>query len=155
MRGGLVFHPDHFKPRSYSIDNDSAQAVERFADMTRSSPYAPRLSLFYSEFIPYPGGPAQGKSSSREVIPRLRPGRRGRAAAGRAPMAAARMARPAAITSVSWEARLYEAPLRYNCRAARITETMQNGVSMLSMRRWCIAIGRRRIHSNVLDFREI
>ena len=47
------FHTDHFEPWSFSIDEASARAVERMAAMARHSPYARRLSLFYSVFIPY------------------------------------------------------------------------------------------------------
>ncbi|MEI8154505.1 MAG: hypothetical protein WCG92_23420, partial [Hyphomicrobiales bacterium] len=47
------FHTDHFEPWSTSIDEPSARAVERMATMARSSPYAQRLSLFYSVFVPY------------------------------------------------------------------------------------------------------
>lgn len=47
------FHTDHFEPWSTSIDETSARAVERMAAMARRSPYARRLSLFYSVFIPY------------------------------------------------------------------------------------------------------
>jgi 2-polyprenyl-3-methyl-5-hydroxy-6-metoxy-1,4-benzoquinol methylase len=47
------FHTDHFEPWSTSIDEASARAVERMAGMARRSPYARRLSLFYSVFIPY------------------------------------------------------------------------------------------------------
>ena len=44
------FHTDHFEPWSFNIDETSAQAVERMAEMARSSLYARRLSLFYSVF---------------------------------------------------------------------------------------------------------
>lgn len=47
------FHTDHFEPWSTNIDEASARAVERMAEMARRSPYAQRLSLFYSVFIPY------------------------------------------------------------------------------------------------------
>lgn len=47
------FHTDHFEPWSTNIDETSAQAVERMATLARSSPYARRLSLFYSVFVPY------------------------------------------------------------------------------------------------------
>ena len=47
------FHTDHFEPWSTNIDEASARAVERMAEMARRSPYARRLSLFYSVFIPY------------------------------------------------------------------------------------------------------
>lgn len=47
------FHTDHFEPWSSNIDDASARAVERMARMARNSPYARRLSLFYSVFIPY------------------------------------------------------------------------------------------------------
>lgn len=47
------FHTDHFEPWSTSIDDASARAVERMAELARRSPYAQRLSLFYSVFIPY------------------------------------------------------------------------------------------------------
>jgi hypothetical protein len=47
------FHTDHFEPWSSNIDDASAQAIERMAEMARSSPYARRLSLFYSVFVPY------------------------------------------------------------------------------------------------------
>lgn len=47
------FHTDHFEPWSTSIDEASARAVEGMAKMARSSPYARRLSLFYSVFVPY------------------------------------------------------------------------------------------------------
>ena len=47
------FHTDHFEPWSTSIDETSARAVERMTEMAQRSPYAQRLSLFYSVFIPY------------------------------------------------------------------------------------------------------
>lgn len=47
------FHTDHFEPWSTSIDETSARAVERMAEQARKSPYARRLSLFYSVFVPY------------------------------------------------------------------------------------------------------
>lgn len=47
------FHTDHFEPWSTSIDEASVRAVERMAEMARRSPYAQRLSLFYSVFVPY------------------------------------------------------------------------------------------------------
>ncbi|MBV8186559.1 MAG: class I SAM-dependent methyltransferase [Alphaproteobacteria bacterium] len=47
------FHTDHFEPWSTTIDDESAKAVERMAKLARSSPYARRLSLFYSVFVPY------------------------------------------------------------------------------------------------------
>ncbi len=47
------FHTDHFEPWSTTIDDTSARAVERMANLARSSPYARRLSLFYSVFVPY------------------------------------------------------------------------------------------------------
>jgi 2-polyprenyl-3-methyl-5-hydroxy-6-metoxy-1,4-benzoquinol methylase len=47
------FHTDHFEPWSSDIDVTAARAVERMAEMARSSPYARRLSLFYSVFVPY------------------------------------------------------------------------------------------------------
>lgn len=47
------FHTDHFEPWSFAIDDSAARAVERMAAMARSSPYACRLSLFYSVFVPY------------------------------------------------------------------------------------------------------
>lgn len=47
------FHTDHFEPWSTSIDDTSARAVERMAEMARASPYARKLSLFYSVFVPY------------------------------------------------------------------------------------------------------
>lgn len=47
------FHTDHFEPWSSSIDDESARAVDRMAEMARTSPYARKLSLFYSVFIPY------------------------------------------------------------------------------------------------------
>src|SRR5260370_32041041 len=47
------FHVDHFEPWSFAIDQDSARAVDRFAEMARGSRYARKLSLFYSVFVPY------------------------------------------------------------------------------------------------------
>ena len=47
------FHTDHFEPWSTSIDEASAHAVDRMAEMARSSSYGRRLSLFYNVFIPY------------------------------------------------------------------------------------------------------
>lgn len=47
------FHTDHFEPWSIGIDDASARAVDRMAQLARSSPYARRLSLFYNVFIPY------------------------------------------------------------------------------------------------------
>lgn len=47
------FHTDHFEPWSTNIDEASARAVDRMASLARSSPYARRLSLFYSVFVPY------------------------------------------------------------------------------------------------------
>jgi len=47
------FHTDHFEPWSTSIDDASARAVERFAQLARGSRHARRLSLFYSVFVPY------------------------------------------------------------------------------------------------------
>jgi 2-polyprenyl-3-methyl-5-hydroxy-6-metoxy-1,4-benzoquinol methylase len=52
-RSVYYFHTDHFEPWSTAIDDASAKAVERMARMARSSPYARRLSLFYSVFVPY------------------------------------------------------------------------------------------------------
>jgi hypothetical protein len=58
------FHTDHFEPWSVRIDEASARAVDRMAEMARSNPYARRLSLFYNVFVPYrldsdgPIGPA-------------------------------------------------------------------------------------------------
>ncbi len=47
------FHTDHFEPWSHDINETSARAVERMADLARSSPYARKLNLFYSVFIPH------------------------------------------------------------------------------------------------------
>lgn len=52
-RSVRYFHTDHFEPWSTSIDETSARAVERMAEQARKSPYARRLSLFYSVFVPY------------------------------------------------------------------------------------------------------
>ncbi len=60
------FHTDHFEPWSSTIDDDSARAVERMAELARRSPYARHLSLFYSVFVPYrpaADGPAGGDDS--------------------------------------------------------------------------------------------
>lgn len=57
------FHTDHFEPWSSSISESAARAVDRMAAMARSSPYARRLSLFYSVFVPYrlaTDGPVEG-----------------------------------------------------------------------------------------------
>lgn len=56
------FHTDHFEPWSYSIDESSVRAVDQFAAMARASPYAAKLSLFYSVFIPYGLVPVAGDS---------------------------------------------------------------------------------------------
>jgi 2-polyprenyl-3-methyl-5-hydroxy-6-metoxy-1,4-benzoquinol methylase len=47
------FHTDHFEPWSNTIDETSAKAVERMAAQARLSPYARKISLFYSVFVPY------------------------------------------------------------------------------------------------------
>src|SRR5690348_3046391 len=47
------FHTDHFGPWSGRIDDASARAVERMAEMARANRYARRLSLFYNVFVPY------------------------------------------------------------------------------------------------------
>jgi len=47
------FHTDHFEPWSISINEDGVRRVEYMARQARSSPYARRLSLFYSVFVPY------------------------------------------------------------------------------------------------------
>src|SRR5262245_8556803 len=47
------FHTDHFEPWSSAINETAARAVDRMAEMARASPYARRLSLFYSVFVPY------------------------------------------------------------------------------------------------------
>ena len=47
------FHTDHFEPWSYDISDESARAVDRMASLARTSPYARKMSLFYSVFVPY------------------------------------------------------------------------------------------------------
>jgi 2-polyprenyl-3-methyl-5-hydroxy-6-metoxy-1,4-benzoquinol methylase len=68
------FHADHFEPWSTSIDDASARAVERMADLARRSSYARRLSLFYSAFVPYrletdgPARPGDERTPSDGVV---------------------------------------------------------------------------------------
>ncbi|GEP58621.1 methyltransferase domain-containing protein [Reyranella soli] len=68
------FHTDHFEPWSVRIDNASARAVERMAEMARANRYARRLSLFYNVFVPYrldsdgPIGPADSHVSGDRVV---------------------------------------------------------------------------------------
>ena len=60
------FHTDHFEPWSTNTVEASARAVERMAEMARRSPYARRLSLFYSVFLshrPAADGPASRDDS--------------------------------------------------------------------------------------------
>jgi SAM-dependent methyltransferase len=63
------FHVDHFEPWSFGIDEQSARAVERFAAMARSSPYARRLSLFYCPFISYHLEPEIAGSVDGDRVP--------------------------------------------------------------------------------------
>lgn len=68
------FHTDHFEPWSVRIDEASARAVDRMAEMARSNPYARRLSLFYNVFVPYrldsdgPIGPADSHVPGDRVV---------------------------------------------------------------------------------------
>lgn len=47
------FHADHYEPWSSGIHEQSARGVERFAEMSRNSPFGGRMSLFYCVFVPY------------------------------------------------------------------------------------------------------
>jgi len=47
------FHTDHYEPWSSTINDKSARAVERFANMSRRSRFGRKQSLFYAPFVPY------------------------------------------------------------------------------------------------------
>lgn len=47
------FHADHYEPWSSGIHEQSARGVERFAEMSRTSRFGGRMSLFYCVFVPY------------------------------------------------------------------------------------------------------
>lgn len=47
------FHTDHYEPWSLGLNERTARGVERFADMSQASPFARRMSLFYSAYVPY------------------------------------------------------------------------------------------------------
>lgn len=47
------FHADHYEPWSSGINERAASGVERFAEMSRASPFGSRMSLFYCVFVPY------------------------------------------------------------------------------------------------------
>ena len=47
------FHADHYEPWSSGIHEQAARGVERFTEMTRTSPFGGYMSLFYCVFVPY------------------------------------------------------------------------------------------------------
>lgn len=49
----FYFHADHFEPWGSGLNEKTAKAVEHFAQQTRTSPYAAKLSLFYSTYVPH------------------------------------------------------------------------------------------------------
>lgn len=53
IRSVYYFHADHFEPWSGGIDEKNARGIERMAEMSRTSPFGSKLSLFYSPFVPY------------------------------------------------------------------------------------------------------
>lgn len=49
----FYFHADHFEPWGSGLNEKTAKAAEHFAQQTRTSPYAAKLSLFYSTHVPH------------------------------------------------------------------------------------------------------
>ena len=49
----FYFHADHFEPWGSGLNEKTAKAAEHFAQQTRTSPYAAKLSLFYSTYVPH------------------------------------------------------------------------------------------------------
>ena len=49
----FYFHADHFEPWGSGLNEKTAKAAEHFAQQTRNSPYAAKLSLFYSTYVPH------------------------------------------------------------------------------------------------------
>lgn len=49
----FYFHADHFEPWGSGLNEKTARAAEHFAQQTRNSPYAAKLSLFYSTHVPH------------------------------------------------------------------------------------------------------
>jgi len=47
------FHADHFEPWSLGVNERTARGVERMRSMSRASPFARKLSLFYCPYVPY------------------------------------------------------------------------------------------------------
>src|SRR6266404_905618 len=67
------FHADHFEPWGASISESAVRAVERFAEQTRNSPFAAKLSLFYSTSVPYrldesQAGTAEGMRATGDKV---------------------------------------------------------------------------------------
>lgn len=65
------FHADHYEPWSSGIHEQSARGVERFAEMSRNSPFGSRMSLFYCVFVPYrldPSGKDPGQRVGQDAV---------------------------------------------------------------------------------------
>lgn len=53
IRSVYYFHADHFEPWSLGLNEKTARGVERFGEMSRTSPYASKISIFYCPYVPY------------------------------------------------------------------------------------------------------
>jgi len=53
IRTIYYFHADHYEPWSLGLNERTAAGVERFGQMSLASPFARRMSLFYSAYVPY------------------------------------------------------------------------------------------------------
>jgi SAM-dependent methyltransferase len=53
IRSVYYFHTDHFEPWSLGLNEKTARGVERFGEMSRTSPYASKISIFYCPYVPY------------------------------------------------------------------------------------------------------
>ncbi|MBY0320959.1 MAG: methyltransferase domain-containing protein [Reyranella sp.] len=67
------FHADHFEPWGSGLNDDAVRAVEHFAQQTRTSPYASKLSLFYSTYVPHrldldASGPTDGHRAPGDKV---------------------------------------------------------------------------------------
>jgi SAM-dependent methyltransferase len=58
------FHADHFEPWSSSLNENAARGVERFGEMSRTSRFGRKLSLFYFPYVPYHVDPTGANGSS-------------------------------------------------------------------------------------------
>ncbi len=63
------FHADHFEPWGGGLSAKSLRAVENFQRQTRRSPYASKLSLFYSVYVAHYLDPGAGDDGESRRVP--------------------------------------------------------------------------------------